>query len=60
MLVGGKGFTCAGGKLFSFFRVMLRGIVGSIFLSQRVFLSLTEIILLSHGGYIFLSQSTQI
>lgn len=60
MLVGGKGLTCAGGKLFSFFRFMLREIVGSIFLSQRGFLSLTEIILLSHGGYIFLSQSTQI
>ena len=42
MLVGEKGLTCVGGKLFSFFRVMLREIVGSIFLSQRVFLSLTE------------------
>ncbi len=42
MLVGGKGLTCVGGKLFFYFRVMLRGIVGSIFLSQRVFLSLTE------------------
>ena len=53
MLVGGKGFTCAGGKLFFFFRVMLREIVGSIFLSQRVFLSLTEGISFSHGGYFF-------
>lgn len=60
MLVGEKELTCVGGKLFFFFRFMLREIVGSIFLSQRVFLSLTEIILLSHGGYIFLSQSTQI
>lgn len=60
MLVGGKGFTCAGGKLFSFFRVMLREIVGSIFLSRRVFLSLTEGIFFSHGGYFYLSQSTQI
>ena len=60
MLVGEKELTCAGGKLFFFFRVVLREIVGSIFLSQWVFLSLTEIILLSHGGYIFLSQSSQI
>lgn len=60
MLVGEKGLTCVGGKLFFFFRFMLREIVGSVFLSQRVFLSLAEIILLSHGGYIFLSQSTQI
>ena len=43
MLVGGKGLTCAGGKLFFFFRVMLREIVGSIFLSRRVFLSLTDL-----------------
>ncbi len=42
MLVGEKELTCVGGKLFFFFRVMLREIVGSIFLSQRVFLSLTE------------------
>ena len=42
MLVGEKGLTCVGGKLFFFFRVMLREIVGSIFLSRRVFLSLTE------------------
>ena len=57
MLVGEKGLTCVGGKLFFYFRVMLRGIVGSIFsltagisfshrdnssLSRRVYLSLTE------------------
>ena len=59
MLVGEKGLTCAGGKLFSFFRVMLREIVGSIFLSRRLFFSLTEGISFSHGGYFYLSQSAQ-
>ena len=53
MLVGGKGLTCVGGKLFSFFRVMLREIVGSIFLSRRVFLSLTEGISFSHRTHRF-------
>ena len=51
MLVGGKGLTCVGGKLFFFFRVMLREIVGSIFLSQWVFLSLTEGISISHRAH---------
>lgn len=60
MLVGEKELTCVGGKLFFFFRVMLCEIVGSIFLSQRVFLSLTEGISFSHSGYFYLSQSTQI
>ena len=49
MLVGEKGLTCVGGKLFFFFRVMLREIVGSIFLSRRLFF-------FSHGGYFFLSR----
>ena len=53
MLVGEKELTCVGGKLFSFFRVMLREIVGSIFLSQRVFLSLTEGISFSHRAHRF-------
>ena len=53
MLVGEKGLTCVGGKLFFFFRVMLREIVGSIFLSQRVFLSLTEGISFSHRAHRF-------
>ena len=53
MLVGEKGLTCVGGKLFFFFRVMLREIVGSIFLSQRVFLSLTEGISISHRAHRF-------
>ena len=56
MLVGEKGLTCAGGKLFFFFRVMLREIVGSIFLSRRVFLSLTEGISFSHRECFFLSR----
>ena len=61
MLVGGKGFTCAGGKLFSFFRVMLREIVGSIFLSRRVFLSLTEgIFFLSRRVFLSLTEHTDL
>ena len=67
MLVGEKGLTCVGGKLFFFFRFVLCGMLGvsfshsgDSFLSRWEFLSLTEIILLSHGGYIFLSQNSQI
>ena len=56
MLVGGKGLTCVGGKLFFFFRFVLLEMLGvsfshggdsfshreCSFLSRRVFLSLTE------------------
>ena len=49
MLVGGKGLTCVGGKLFFFFRLMLCGMLGvsfshsgDSFLSRWEFLSLTE------------------
>ncbi|EGW47321.1 hypothetical protein HMPREF0666_01515 [Prevotella sp. C561] len=63
MLVGGKGLTCVGGKLFSFLElccVRLLGVFfshsGYFFLSRRVFLSLTAGISFSHGGYFFLSQ----
>ena len=50
MLVGGKGLTCVGGKLFSFFRFVLLEMLGVsfshsgyFFLSRRVFLSLTDL-----------------
>ena len=56
MLVGEKGLTCVGGKFFSFFRVMLREIVGSIFLSQRGFFSLTVGISFSHRDNSSLSR----
>ena len=49
MLVGEKGLTCVGGKLFSFFRVMLRETLGvsfshrgDSFLSRWGVFSLTE------------------
>lgn len=60
MLVGEKELTCVGGKLFSFFRVMLREIVGSIFLSQRVFLSLTEGIFSLTEGISFSHRHTDL
>ena len=57
MLVGGKGLTCVGGKLFFFFRFVLLEMLGvsfshggdsfshreCSFLSRRVFLSLTDL-----------------
>ena len=50
MLVGEKGLTCVGGKLFFFFRVMLRETLGvsfshrgDSFLSRWEFLSLTDL-----------------
>ncbi|AUI56100.1 hypothetical protein CRM71_12335 [Prevotella jejuni] len=60
MLVGEKGLTCVGGKLFSFFRFVLLEMLGVsfshsgyFFLSRRVFFSLTEGISISHRAHRF-------